>query len=97
MEHLIHLSNPIILRKSLEAVIQLAEQYKKEKGRIPVLMEVCGSHTMAFAKTGIKTRLKDHVRLIARTRMSSLCNRSKIHRYHDRIITRYQSHSLYIW
>ncbi|WP_431807750.1 hypothetical protein [Lysinibacillus sphaericus] len=65
MEHLIHLSNPIILRKSLEAVIQLAEQYKKEKGRIPVLMEVCGSHTMAFAKTGIKTRLKDHVRLIA--------------------------------
>ena len=28
-------------------------------------MEVCGSHTMALAKTGIKTRLKDHVRLIA--------------------------------
>ena len=28
-------------------------------------MEVCGSHTMALAKTGIKTRLKDYVRLIA--------------------------------
>lgn len=65
MEHLTHLSDPIILRKSLEAVIQLAEQYKKEKGRMPILMEVCGSHTMAFAKSGIKTRLKDHIRLIA--------------------------------
>lgn len=65
MEHLTHLSNPKLIRESLEAVIQLAEQYKKEKGRIPVLMEVCGSHTMAFAKSGIKSRLKDHVRLIA--------------------------------
>lgn len=65
MEHLTHLSDPILIRKSLEAVIQLAEQYKKENGRIPVLMEVCGSHTMAFAKSGIKTKLKHHVRLIA--------------------------------
>lgn len=65
MEQLTNLSNPIILRKSLEAVIQLAERYKEEKGRIPVFMEVCGSHTMAFAKTGIKMTLKNHVRLIA--------------------------------
>lgn len=65
MEHLTHLSNPIILRKSLDAVILLAERYKEEKGRIPVFMEVCGSHTMAFAKTGIKKRLKDYVHLIA--------------------------------
>lgn len=65
MEHLKHLSNPITIRESLEAVIQLAERYQKEKGRIPVFMEVCGSHTMAFAKSGIKKRLKEHVRLIS--------------------------------
>lgn len=58
-------SEPELTRHSLEAVIGLAERFKKEKGRMPVFMEVCGSHTMALAKTGIKTRLKDHVRLIA--------------------------------
>lgn len=58
-------SDRILAQHSLEAVITLAKRFKKEKGRIPVLMEVCGSHTMAFAKTGIKTRLKDYVRLIA--------------------------------
>ncbi|TSI09705.1 hydrogenase formation protein HypD [Lysinibacillus sp. BW-2-10] len=65
MEHLTHLADPQTIRQSLKAVIQLAEQYKKENTRIPVLMEVCGSHTMAFAKSGIKTILKDYVRLIA--------------------------------
>lgn len=58
-------SDPTIARHSLEAVIQLAKRFKEERGRIPVFMEVCGSHTMAFAKSGIKTRLKDHVGLIA--------------------------------
>ncbi len=58
-------SDPALTIESLEAVIGLAERYKQKRGRIPVLMEVCGSHTMAFAKTGIKTRLKDHVGLIA--------------------------------
>ncbi|MFF5994663.1 hydrogenase formation protein HypD [Lysinibacillus sp. KU-BSD001] len=53
------------MRQSLHAVLDLAEQFKKENGRIPVLMEVCGSHTMAFARTGIKQRLQTHVGLVA--------------------------------
>lgn len=65
MMYLTHLSDPILIRKSLEAVIQLAEQFKTANNRIPVIMEVCGSHTMALAKTGIKTILKDHISLIA--------------------------------
>jgi len=65
MESLETFSDPVLARQSLEAVIELADKFKKKYGRIPVFMEVCGSHTMAFAKSGIKTRLKDHVRLIA--------------------------------
>lgn len=58
-------SDPVLTRESVEAVINLAKRFKEEKGRIPVFMEVCGSHTMALAKTGIKARLKDYVQLIA--------------------------------
>jgi hydrogenase expression/formation protein HypD len=58
-------SDPVLTRNSVEAVIDLAKRFKEEKGRIPVFMEVCGSHTMALAKTGIKSRLKDYVQLIA--------------------------------
>lgn len=65
MESLETLADPVLALQSLEAVIDLANKFKKKYGRLPVLMEVCGSHTMAFAKSGIKTRLKDHVRLIA--------------------------------
>ncbi|WP_216828475.1 hydrogenase formation protein HypD [Alkalihalobacterium elongatum] len=58
-------SDPKLTRQSLDAVIQLAERFKEKRGRSPVLMEVCGSHTMAFAKSGIKATLKDHIQLIA--------------------------------
>ncbi len=58
-------SNPTITRHSIEAVMSVAERFKEKKGRVPVFMEVCGSHTMALAKTGIKTKLKDYVKLIA--------------------------------
>lgn len=58
-------SDPVLTRESVEAVIHLGKRFKEEKGRIPVFMEVCGSHTMALAKTGIKARLKDYVQLIA--------------------------------
>ena len=58
-------SEPTLTRDSVEAVIDLAKRFKEEKGRIPVFMEVCGSHTMALAKTGIKAVLKDYVQLIA--------------------------------
>ena len=65
MESMETFSDPVLARQSLKAVIELANLFKKEHGRVPVLMEVCGSHTMAFARSGIKTRLRDHVRLIA--------------------------------
>lgn len=58
-------SDQTLTLKSVEAVIGLAKRFKEEYGRVPVFMEVCGSHTMALAKTGIKKRLKDDVRLIA--------------------------------
>ncbi|MBM7096734.1 hydrogenase formation protein HypD [Bacillus sp. H-16] len=51
--------------ESLHTVIRLAGRFKEVNNRPPVFMEVCGSHTMAFAKSGIKKRLKDHVELIA--------------------------------
>lgn len=54
-----------LVHRSLAAFIELADAFKLEKGRMPVLMEVCGSHTMAFARSGIKQRLIDHVKLIA--------------------------------
>jgi hydrogenase expression/formation protein HypD len=80
-------SDPVLTRNSVEAVIDLAKRFKEEKGRIPVFMEVCGSHTMALAKTGIKSRLKDYVQLIA-TGMSCMCYRSKVDRCNDPIIRR---------
>ncbi|WP_035185945.1 hydrogenase formation protein HypD [Alteribacter aurantiacus] len=51
--------------QSLQAVIRVAEQFKEKYKRAPVFMEVCGSHTMAFARSGIKKRLNDHVELIS--------------------------------
>ncbi|WP_217424736.1 hydrogenase formation protein HypD [Halobacillus sp. Marseille-Q1614] len=65
MEELEQFSDPKLSRESLQAVLELAEDFKDTFGRVPVFMEVCGSHTMALAKSGVKSRLKDHVRLIA--------------------------------
>ncbi|MFG6497252.1 hydrogenase formation protein HypD [Fictibacillus sp. UD] len=65
METLNLLSDPMFAKDSVEAVIQAANRFKEKYGRKAVFMEVCGSHTMAIAKSGIKTRLKDDVHLIA--------------------------------
>ncbi|MBT2689539.1 hydrogenase formation protein HypD [Bacillus sp. ISL-47] len=65
MDSMAPFSDPVLSQRSAETVIQLAKQYTIKTGRKPVFMEVCGSHTMALAKTGVKTRLKDYVRLIA--------------------------------
>lgn len=54
-----------LIYELVEAVIDLAKRFKEEKGRIPVFMEVCGSHTMALTKTGIKARLRDYIHLIS--------------------------------
>ncbi|KXG44439.1 hydrogenase formation protein HypD [Tepidibacillus decaturensis] len=58
-------SNPELSRKLLAKVMNLANLYKDKYGRLPAIMEVCGSHTMALARTGIKKSLKDHVKLIS--------------------------------
>ncbi|WP_028986758.1 hydrogenase formation protein HypD [Thermicanus aegyptius] len=49
----------------LREVIRLADRFKEKYGHPPAYMEVCGSHTHALARTGIKRALKDHVRLIS--------------------------------
>ena len=65
MLELEQLSEPTLSRQLLDVVIEYAERFREVYGRMPILMEVCGSHTMALAKTGIKARLQDHVKLIA--------------------------------
>lgn len=49
----------------LRRVIEQAQQFKERYNRLPVFMEVCGSHTHALAESGIKQALKEHVRLIS--------------------------------
>ena len=44
-------------------LVELAVKAAQILGRPPVLMEVCGTHTTAIARTGIKTLLGDHVDL----------------------------------
>ena len=58
-------SNPDICKPLLEQVLQIAQKFKEKNGRMPVFMEVCGSHTMALAKSGVKQALKEHVKLIS--------------------------------
>lgn len=58
-------NNPEICRPLVEAVIEKAKQFQQKFGRKPAFMEVCGSHTMALARTGVKQCLKDDVKLIS--------------------------------
>lgn len=58
-------NNPEICRPLVKAVIEKAKQFQQEFGRKPAFMEVCGSHTMALARTGVKQCLKDDVLLIS--------------------------------
>ncbi|PYZ97482.1 hydrogenase formation protein HypD [Alteribacter lacisalsi] len=58
-------TDPAVIRSSVEKVKNAARDFRNQHQRVPVIMEVCGSHTMAFARSGIKTALKDDVNLIA--------------------------------
>lgn len=58
-------SDPVLARKLLDRVKELAARYKERTGNEPSFMEVCGSHTMALARTGIKALLQGHVNLIS--------------------------------
>jgi len=59
------LHNPKLSQALLQQVIELADTFTARYGRKPVFMEVCGSHTMALARTGLKNRLKHHVTLVS--------------------------------
>ncbi|WHY84334.1 hydrogenase formation protein HypD [Neobacillus novalis] len=58
-------SNPEICRPLAEAVIEIALEFNRKFGRKPAFMEVCGSHTMSLARTGVKQVLKNEVNLIS--------------------------------
>lgn len=55
-----YFQNPDHVRPLLDRLKELAEQ----AGPV-TLMEICGTHTMAIAKTGLKSLLPDSVRLIS--------------------------------
>ena len=46
-------------KRILQELTDLAEKAACELGRPPVLMEICGTHTVAVSKTGIRSLLKD--------------------------------------
>ncbi|EZP77469.1 hydrogenase isoenzymes formation protein HypD [Parageobacillus genomosp. 1] len=54
-----------ISRALLDEVKELAKQFQRKFQRIPAFMEVCGSHTMSLARTGVKKALQDDIRLIS--------------------------------
>lgn len=58
-------SNPDLCIPLLDAVKEKAIEFKEKFGRKPAFMEVCGSHTMALAKSGVKQSLKDYVQLVS--------------------------------
>lgn len=65
MQTLFEPADPSIARSLAAKVNDLADRYKEKTGTTPAFMEVCGSHTMALARTGIKLILQGHVRLIS--------------------------------
>jgi hydrogenase expression/formation protein HypD len=56
-------SNTEIGRKLLPKVIDLARHVTNRLGRPLVLMEVCGTHTVAISKSGIRSILAAHMEL----------------------------------
>ncbi|WML55786.1 hydrogenase formation protein HypD [Neobacillus sp. PS3-12] len=58
-------NNPKICKLLVESVIEKAKEFQLKYGRKPAFMEVCGSHTMALARTGVKQSLREYVDLIS--------------------------------
>ena len=55
--------NPKIAKELLIVLEDRINKVTEKLGRPPVLMEVCGTHTMAFSKTGIRSIIKDKIDL----------------------------------
>ena len=51
--------DPVLCKQLLEKIIPLAHGVSDRLGRPARLMEVCGTHTMAIARTGVKELLSD--------------------------------------
>lgn len=65
MQTLFEPKDQTVARKLVRKVIDLADRCQEKTGVVPAFMEVCGSHTMALARTGIKRILEGHVKLIS--------------------------------
>ncbi|RQD77257.1 MAG: hydrogenase formation protein HypD [Candidatus Syntrophonatronum acetioxidans] len=50
-------------RRLLDRVKRKGEELKDKLGRRPVLMEVCGTHTVAFSRTGVRRVMEDIIDL----------------------------------
>ncbi len=55
--------DPALGQKILAKLPSHAEKASRRLGRPPVLMEVCGTHTMAIAKSGMRSLLSEHLEL----------------------------------
>lgn len=53
------LKNPQLVKGAVKEVSELAGAVKEKLGRVPVFMEVCGTHTMTISKSGLRGILKD--------------------------------------
>lgn len=65
LELLRHSSDPDICRQLVKAVKEIAKEFNRIYGREPSFMEVCGSHTMALARSGVKQAIAEDVNLIS--------------------------------
>ncbi len=50
-------------RRLLDRVKRKGEELKDKLGRLPVFMEVCGTHTVAFSQTGLRRVMEDTIDL----------------------------------
>lgn len=55
--------DPELGRALLEKVIALADRARDKLGRPPVFMEVCGTHTVAISKAGLRSLLEEKLKL----------------------------------
>lgn len=58
-------TDPAICKPLLTAVQEKAQEFHLKYGRNPAFMEVCGSHTMSLARSGVKQSLRGVVDLIS--------------------------------
>lgn len=58
-------SDPEIASKILLSIKKKAEEFIRKNSRMIHIMEVCGTHTMAIAKSGIREELKGYVNLLS--------------------------------